>query len=98
MLTVFELVGGALLLVGLFSRLWAGGLFVWLVAIFALVSWPSVRGTWFFTTPEPALSVAISQLALAVLALLVVTAGAGRWSLDGQIFRRAESAGDDDDE
>lgn len=97
-LTVFELVGGALLLVGLFSRLWAGGLFVWLVAIFALVSWPSVRGTWFFTTPEPALSVAISQLALAVLALLVVTAGAGRWSLDGQIFRRAESAGDEDDE
>lgn len=97
-LTVFELVGGALLLVGLFSRLWAGGLFVWLLAIFALVSWPAVRGTWFFTTPEPALSVAISQLALAVLALLVVTAGGGRWSLDGQIFRRAEGAGEDGDD
>ncbi len=38
-LTVFELVGGALLLVGLFSRIWAAGLLVWLVALFALESW-----------------------------------------------------------
>ncbi len=97
-LTVFELVGGALLLVGLFSRIWAAGLLVWLVALFALESWPSIRGTWFFTTPKPELSQAISQLALAVLALLVVSTGAGRWSLDGLIFRRAEGVGDDEED
>lgn len=97
-ITVFELIGGALLLIGLFSRVWAGGLVLWGLLIFALSSWQAVKGTWFFTTPEPDLSRAISQLALVVLALGVALTGPGKLSLDGQIFRTAPAGGGGDDE
>ncbi|MFZ9915341.1 MAG: DoxX family protein [Phycisphaerales bacterium] len=91
--TVIELVGGALVLIGLFSRVWTAGMVLWGLVLFGLTSWAAVRGTWFFTTPEPDLSRALSQLALIVLALGITLTGPGKLSLDGQIFRGAGGGG-----
>ncbi|MFM7051915.1 MAG: DoxX family protein [Planctomycetota bacterium] len=95
--TAIELVGGVLLLIGLFSRVWSAGMVLWGLVLFGLTSWAAVRGTWFFTTPEPDLSRALSQLALVVLALGITLTGPGKLSLDGQIFRGAGGGGGDDE-
>jgi len=95
--TVIELVGGALVLVGLFSRVWTAGMVLWGLILFGLTSWAAIRGTWFFTTPEPDLSRALSQLALIVLALGITLTGPGKLSLDGQIFRGAGGGGGGDE-
>ncbi len=84
---VFELVGGALLVAGLFSRLWAAGLLLWGCVQFWLTSVPGLDGTWFFGTPEPDLNRAFAQLGLLVLALGVVLTGPGAASMDHFLFR-----------
>ena len=89
--TVFELIGGSLVLIGLFTRLWTGGLALWSLALF--LSTPTVAAAfgaiWTPTDPAATLprAVAISQLALLVLAFGLTMTGAGKLSLDGFIFR-----------
>lgn len=89
--TVFELIGGSLVLIGLFTRLWTGGLVIWALAIF--LSTPTVAGAfgaiWTPTDPASTLprALAISQLGLLVLTLGLTLTGAGKLSLDGFIFR-----------
>lgn len=99
--TVFELIGGAFLLVGLFSRIWAGGLALWATALFFLWT-PSIRDAWLaiWSPTDPAAVLprtqTLGQLALVVLALGILLTGAGRYSLDGFIFRG--KGGDDGEE
>lgn len=100
--TVFELVGGSLLLVGLFSRVWAAGLSLWSLALLYL-STPSISDTFFAlwtpTDPNALLprALALSLLAIFVIALGVMLTGPGKFSLDGLIFRR-DAGNDHDDE
>lgn len=98
--TVFELIGGSLVLIGLFTRLWTGGLAIWALALF--MSTPTVAGAfgaiWSPTDPAATLprALAISQLGLLVLTLGLTLTGAGKLSLDGFIFRGR--GGDDGEE
>lgn len=98
--TVFELIGGSLVLIGLFTRLWTGGLVLWSLALF--LSTPTIAGAfsaiWSPTDPAATLprAMAMSQLALLVLALGLTLTGAGRFSLDGFIFR-GRGGGDEEE-
>ncbi|MFN5497675.1 MAG: DoxX family protein [bacterium] len=99
--TVFELIGGSLVLIGLFTRLWTGGLVLWSLALF--LSTPTIAGAfgaiWSPTDPAATLprAMAMSQLALIILALGLTLTGAGKLSLDGFIFR-GRGGGDGDEE
>jgi uncharacterized membrane protein YphA (DoxX/SURF4 family) len=101
--TIFELIGGALVLAGLFTRLWSGGLAIWALGLF-VVSTPSLgeafASFWKPTDPAAAMprTLALSQLGLLVLALWVTASGAGRFSLDGLIFKGRGGDGGSDDE
>ena len=98
---MFELVGGSLLLVGLFTRVWAAGLSLWSLALLYL-STSSVSDTFFAlwtpTDPNALLprALALSLLAILVVALGLMLMGPGKFSLDGLIFRR--DAGNDHDD
>jgi uncharacterized membrane protein YphA (DoxX/SURF4 family) len=98
--TVFELIGGSLVLIGLFTRLWTGGLVVWSLALF--LSTPTVAAAfgaiWSPTDPTATLprAMALSQLTLLVLALGLTLTGAGKLSLDGFIFR-SRGGGDEEE-
>lgn len=98
--TVFELIGGSLILIGLFTRLWTGGLVIWSLALF--LSTPTVAAAfgaiWSPTDPAATLprAMALSQLALLVLALGLTLTGAGKLSLDGFIFR-GRGGGDEEE-
>lgn len=100
--TVFELIGGSLILIGLFTRLWTGGLVLWSLALF--ISTPTVAAAfgaiWSPTDPTATLprAMALSQLSLLVLALGLTLTGAGKLSLDGFIFRGRGGGGGDDEE
>lgn len=99
--TVFELIGGTLVLIGLFTRLWTGGLVIWSLALF--LSTPTIAGAfsaiWSPTDPAATLprTVAMSQLALIVLTLGLTLTGAGKLSLDGFIFRGRGGEGGDEE-
>ena len=98
--TVFELIGGSLVLIGLFTRLWTSGLVLWSLALF--ISTPTVAAAfgaiWSPTDPAATLprAMALSQLALLVLALGLTLTGAGKLSLDGFIFR-GRGGGEDEE-
>jgi uncharacterized membrane protein YphA (DoxX/SURF4 family) len=98
--TSFELIGGSLALIGLFTRLWTGGLALWALALF--LSTPTVAGAfgaiWSPTDPAAVLprAMAMSQLALVVLALGLTLTGAGKLSLDGFIFRGRGGDGEEE--
>ena len=101
--TIFELIGGSLVLLGLFTRLWSSGLALWALGLF-VVSTPSIGDAfasfWKPTDPAAAMprTLALSQLGLLVLALWITAAGAGRYSLDGLIFKgRGGDDGSDDE-
>ena len=89
---VFELVGGGLLVAGLFSRVWAGGLLMWGIMQFWLTATPGLEGTWFFGTPQAELNQAFAQLGLIVLSLGIVLTGPGAASLDHYVFRSGKSS------
>ena len=99
---VFELLGGAFLLIGLFSRIWAGGLLVWSIALVGLSaatlaqSWGSL---WTPTDPNSAFlrATALSQYSLIVLSAGLLLTGPGKWSLDGFIFRRGGGDGGEEE-
>ena len=82
-----EVVGGALILVGLFSRVWGLGLAVTMGFAFWLTSVGAVADYGFFSLPVPEFNQAFAQLGLFVLATGVMLTGAGGMSLDRALFR-----------
>jgi uncharacterized membrane protein YphA (DoxX/SURF4 family) len=97
--TLTELVGGSLLLLGLFSRLWglllAGALCVW----FYLTSFDALqmKGWSLFNLTVPEYNRLFCQAGLFVLALGIFLTGPGPLSLDRLLFRPTPRIADDDD-
>lgn len=89
-----ELVGGALLFLGLFSRLWALGLAVTMAVAFLLTSWPTLQSTSLFGLTIDEFNKLYCQAGLFVLAFGVMLTGAGALSLDRMIFRPSSPEGD----
>ncbi|MEY5032362.1 MAG: hypothetical protein RL354_1393 [Planctomycetota bacterium] len=94
---IFELIGGGLLLVGLFSRVWAGGIAFWAVALFGLSSWQAMSLSDLWATNVPARASMIGLVTIATLALGIAFSGAGAFSLDAMIFRKGGGGGGGDD-
>ncbi|MDZ4830521.1 MAG: DoxX family protein [Phycisphaerae bacterium] len=84
-----ELVGGVLILVGLFSRIWALGLAITMAIAFQLTSIASYTSTsgYFHEMPISDYTRFAAQAALFALAFGVVLTGAGGFSLDRVMFR-----------
>ena len=85
---VVELVGGALLLVGLFSRIWGLGLAIAMGVAFALTSWPTLCEVGPFALEISQFNETAAQLALGGLAVGVLLGGPGAISIDHGIFGR----------
>ena len=81
-----ELVGGGLLLVGLFSRLWSVGLGIAMGVAFVLTSLPAIQAAGPFALDVTTFTKASAQLALLMLALGILLGGPGGISLDHAIF------------
>lgn len=103
--TLTELIGGALLLIGLFSRLWGIGLAITMAVAFYLTSWPVLTDLGLFGVAADIaggyanFNRMFVQLALFVLAFGVFATGAGPVSIDRWLFRSsAPPKVDDDDE
>jgi uncharacterized membrane protein YphA (DoxX/SURF4 family) len=84
-----ELVGGALILVGLFSRIWALGLASVMAVAFYMTSLDKVIDHGLFNLPPADFSTLVVQVALFTLAFGVFLTGPGPFSLDRAIFRPA---------
>ena len=85
--TLVELIGGGLLLIGLFSRLWGLGLAVIMAVSFALESVPAICANGGIVDISPSVfNLAAAQLALAALAIGITFSGSGILSLDRVIF------------
>ena len=81
-----ELVGGCLVLLGLFSRIWTVGLAVAMGFAFVLTSLPAIQASGPFALDVTAFTKASAQLALFMLSLSIVLGGPGGISLDHAIF------------
>jgi uncharacterized membrane protein YphA (DoxX/SURF4 family) len=90
-----EVLGGALILIGLFSRVWGLGLAVTMGFAFWLTSMGAVADYGFFSLPISDFNRVFAQLGLFVLAAGVMLTGAGGVSLDRALFR---GGADDSDE
>jgi uncharacterized membrane protein YphA (DoxX/SURF4 family) len=95
--SLIQLVGGALLLPGLFCRVWGFGLCIVMAASFILNSWPVLAASpWpTFQIESAQFNLIASQLALFGLALGMLICSGGNFGLDRLIFgghRRAEVA------
>jgi uncharacterized membrane protein YphA (DoxX/SURF4 family) len=87
-----QLIGGACVLVGLFSRVWGLLMSVILAGLFVMTSLPAVKAAGPFALHAEQQNVALAQLALFVLALGTFLVGPGALSLDRAIFRRTRRA------
>ncbi len=92
--TAVELLGGALILVGLFSRLWGIALAFTMGVAFWMTSWPVIeQHTWqraLFVMSIPDYNRLIAQAGLFVLALGITLTGPGAVSIDRLLFRRVD--------
>ncbi len=93
-----ELVGGGLLFVGLFSRVWGLGLAIAMSVAFYLTSWNVLLDSHLFSLDLPAFNQMFTQTGLFVLAFGVFLTGAGPISLDRALFRKTVDEDDDEDE
>ncbi len=93
-----ELVGGGLLFVGLFSRVWGLGLAIAMCVAFYLTSWNLLLDSHLFSLKVPDFNRMFAQTGLFVLAFGVFLTGAGPISLDRALFRRTVDEDDDEDE
>ncbi len=98
-----ELVGGGLLLVGLFSRFWGLGLAIAMGVAFCLTSVPALLDagnvfTGLFNLKTDVFTGMFTQLGLLVLAFGVFLTGAGPISLDRALFRKTVDEDDDEDD
>jgi len=94
MATAVELLGGALLVIGLFSRFWGLGLAITMGVAFWLTSWPLLQETSLFALPIPDYNRLFAQAGLFVLAFGVAMTGPGAVSLDRLLFRPAGADAD----
>jgi uncharacterized membrane protein YphA (DoxX/SURF4 family) len=85
-----ELIGGGLILIGLFSRLWGLGLACVMGVAFYLTSLPAILDNGPHALTDQQYSTAYLQLALFVLAFGVLLTGAGLLSLDRLLFGRRD--------
>ena len=88
-----ELVGGGLLLIGLFSRVWGVGLAIVMGVAFALTSWPIISDVGPFALEMPVFNSAAAQIALAALGLGIFLGGPGGVAIDHGIFGRQQREG-----
>ncbi|MHC4106568.1 MAG: DoxX family protein [Planctomycetota bacterium] len=88
-----ELVGGGLILIGLFSRLCGLGLAVVMGFAFYFTSLAAVTTHGFLELPIPDFNRVFTQLGLFVLAFGVMLTGAGGFSLDWLLFKRGGQFG-----
>lgn len=95
--SIFELVGGGLLLIGLFSRVWAAGIAFWAIALFGISSWHVISWGDLWATTVAARASMIGLIAVATLALGIAFGGPGKFSLDSMIFRGGGGGGGGDD-
>ena len=93
-----ELVGGGLLFVGLFSRVWGLGLAIAMGVAFYLTSWNALLDSHLFSLEVSAFNQMFAQTGLFVLAFGVFLTGAGPISLDRALFRKTVEEDDDEDE
>jgi uncharacterized membrane protein YphA (DoxX/SURF4 family) len=91
-----EAIGGALILIGLFSRVWGLGLAITMGVAFWMTSLSGVQEYGFFSMPIAVSNQVFAQLGLFVLAAGVAMTGAGAMSLDRALFRHPGDDGDDD--
>lgn len=82
-----ELVGGACILLGMFSRVWALLFAVILAWLFVTVTRSNVKGAWFFDMTPSDVNLVFSQMGLFVMALMVFLVGPGAFSMDRALFR-----------
>lgn len=87
-----ELIGGALIFIGLFARLWGLALAVVMLVAFYLTTWPSIADNGLIGHLEnmQAASTGFLQISLFVLAFCVFLTGAGAMSLDRFLFKSNE--------
>ena len=97
--TLTELIGGSMLLIGLFSRLWGLALAVALCAWFYLTSFDALqmKGWSLFNLTVPEYNRLFCQAGLFVLAFGIFLIGPGPLSLDRLLFRPTPKIAHDDD-
>ncbi len=81
-----ELVGGGLILLGVFSRIWGLGLAITMGVAFYLTSLTAFIQYGFMHLPMADFYRGFTQICLFVMAFGVVLGGAGTLSLDGLLF------------
>lgn len=86
---ITELVGGALLIPGIFSRVWGLALAVIMGVAFAVTSLPLLEQASPFALSPDQLHQVAAQMALFVLATGILLVGPGAASIDRAIFRRS---------
>ncbi|MCH8163984.1 MAG: DoxX family membrane protein [Planctomycetes bacterium] len=91
-----ELFGGALILIGLLSRLWGLGLAVVMGCAFYLTTWVAIGEHGWFSLPVSQFNTMFTQLGLFVLAFGVLLTGPGAVSFDRALFRRAKPETEDE--
>jgi uncharacterized membrane protein YphA (DoxX/SURF4 family) len=84
-----QLVGGACVVLGLFSRVWGLLMSVILAALFVTTSLPVIKAQGPFSLGAEQQNLVLAQLGLFVLALGAFLVGPGAMSLDRAIFRRS---------
>lgn len=84
-----QLVGGACMLLGLFSRVWGLLMSVILAALFVMTSLPAIKAHGVFGLGAEQQNLVFAQMGLFVLALGTFLVGPGAMSLDRAIFRRS---------
>jgi len=82
-----QLVGGACVLLGLFSRVWGLLMSLILAALFVMTSMPIIKTQGAFSLGAEQQNLVLAQLGLLVLALGAFLVGPGAMSLDRAIFR-----------
>ena len=87
-----QLVGGACVLLGLFSRVWGLLMSVILAGLFVTTSLPIIKAAGPFSLHPEQQNLVLAQMGLFVLALGTFLVGPGAMSLDRAIFRRPRRA------
>jgi len=84
-----QLVGGAGILLGMFTRVWGFLMSFMMAALFVITALPGLRDSGLFGMGAEQQNLVLAQLGLLVLALGTFLAGPGAMSLDRAIFRRS---------
>ena len=86
-----QLVGGAGILLGMFTRVWGFLMSVMLAALFLITALPGIRASGLFSMSAEQQNLVFAQLGLLVMSLGLFLIGPGAMSLDRAIFRKSRS-------